>query len=133
MTEWLDELSILQFHRAQIAEHGGSHGVFDQGKLESTLAKPRQVANYEPDANPFRLAASCGYGFVKNHCFSDGNKRIALVAMDVFLQINDWELDVDEVEAAAVMLDLAKGELSEEELTDWVDNHAVPFNLDEQK
>jgi death on curing protein len=53
------------------------------------------------------LAASYGYGLVKNHCFVDGNKRVALIAVYTFLSINGIELTASEVDAASFFLALA--------------------------
>jgi death on curing protein len=55
----------------------------------------------------FDLAAAYGYGFAKNHCFVDGNKRIALISINVFLIMNGFQLTALEEEAALSFLDLA--------------------------
>ena len=54
----------------------------------------------------------------------DGNKRVALVVMVAFLERNGVELTATNAEAAAVMLAVAAGELTEGELADWIDTHA---------
>jgi death-on-curing protein len=66
-----------------------------------------------------------GFGFAKNHCFTDGNKRIRLVAIDVFLQLNGYELIAEEAEAAIVIEGLAAGEMSEDELANWIEHNAT--------
>ncbi len=55
--------------------------------------------------------------------FSDGNKRIALSAIDVFLQLNGFEFIATEVDAVSTMLQVASGEMSEEELTAWINQY----------
>lgn len=112
-------------HDALIREHGGSYGILDAGLLASTLAKPKNLFHYGQDITVFDLAAAYGYGFVKNHCFVDGNKRVALTAVDVFLQLNGFELVADEAEAAAFFLDLAASpadspEAEQENLSKWI-------------
>jgi death on curing protein len=57
---------------------------------------------------------------VRDQPFSDGNKRVALVTMGVFLGLNGQEIDAPETEMVAVMLNLAAGELSEEQHADWI-------------
>jgi death on curing protein len=75
---WIEPRVIYAVHDRQIAEHGGSGGVRDQGAIESALARPRNsVACGSPDAAD--LAASYVYGLAKNHGFTDGNKRTAWV------------------------------------------------------
>ena len=55
------------------------------------------------ESTVFDLATAYGYGFAPNHCFPDGNKRVALAAMDVFLMVNGQDLTADEVETVAVV------------------------------
>jgi death on curing protein len=104
---WIPEAAIRLMHDALIREHGGSYGILDAGLLASTLAKPKNLFHYGQNATLFDLVAAYGYGFAKNHSFIDGNKRVALVAVDVFLQMNGFELVASESEAAAFFLDLA--------------------------
>lgn len=118
---WLTAKDVEILHRAQLAEHGGLPGVKDENALQSTLARPQQLLHYEPDASIYRLAASLGYGFARNHVFNDGNKRVAFLTMFGLLGINDYRLHVSEEEAVSVMLSLAAGELSEAELAAWLE------------
>ncbi len=71
------------------------------------------------DPTIFQLAAAYGFGIARNHPFIDGNKRTALMAIYMFLARNGYELDAGE--AAVVVLDLAAGESSEEDLTKWIE------------
>lgn len=90
--------------------------------LDSTLARPQQLEVYaKPEPTIFQLAVSYGFGFARNHCFSDGNKRVALVSIDVFLQLNGYELIAGEVDAALTIEDLAAREISEEMLAEWIE------------
>lgn len=118
---WLDKREILLFHGELIAEHGGFSGPPDEGVLESTLARPRHLKVYHSDRSIYELAASYGYGFARNHCFPDGNKRIALVAMDVFLGINGYEFSAVEADAVVTIRALAAGDISEADLAAWIE------------
>jgi len=122
---WLEKREVLYFHSELLAEHGGLTGPPDDNALESTLARPRNRLAYEPDSSIFELAAAYGFGFSRNHCFPDGNKRIALVAIDVFLQANGYELRVDEPEAVVATRGVATGELTEQALSTWIKSHSV--------
>ena len=116
---WLRLEVVLAVHEQQIAEHGGAPGLRDRGMLESALARPQQKAAYgEPDLAD--LAAAYAFGIARNHPFVDGNKRVAFVALELFLRINGFELVADDLACLAVMLDLAAGELEEEALAAWV-------------
>lgn len=105
-------------------EHGGSCGIRDQKLLESALARPLQKYNYEPDSSLYSLAASYSFGLAKNHPFVDGNKRVALTAGLVFLEINGIGSSAPEIEAAAIFEKLAAGKIKERELAQWFELHA---------
>ena len=120
MPAWLGKDEVIHFHRLLIAEYGGLEGPPDLNALESTLARLRNRLQYDPQISLAGLAACYGFSFVRNHCFPDGNKRIALVCIDVFLQINGYELMAGEVDAAHTMWQVAAGATSEEELSAWV-------------
>jgi len=128
--EWLDSEAIVYFHQMLVEEHGGLPGIRDEGALESTLARPLNLLHYQPEVSIHELAASYGYGFAKNHVFHDGNKRIALASIDVFLQINGYQLIAGEVNAVVIMRDVASGALDESDLAIWIRENSVPFNLE---
>ena len=91
-----------------------------QGLLESALARPKNLHGYETPKPPLaRLAASYAFGLAKNHPFVDGNKRVALTASAVFLEINGYTLTATEAEAVVIFECLAAGGLSEEGLAKW--------------
>ena len=118
--KWLRIDAVLAMHKRQIAEHGGGDGLRDQGLLESALARPQNIAVYEPDADVARLAAAYAFGIAKNHPFVDGNKRTALVACRTILILNGYQLNATPAEKYLTFLSLAEGTLSEEKLTDWL-------------
>ena len=122
---WLSESAVLAMHEELLAEHGGASGAVNMGQLKATLACPQQKLDYE-DPDIIDLAASYGFGFARNHCFTDANKRISLVAIDVFLQINGHELVASEIDAVATMIQLAAGEISESELAVWIRVNSTP-------
>lgn len=122
---WIDPDVLLAAHDEQLAEHGGAAGIRDRGLFESALARPQNLAAYEsPDAAA--LAAAYGFGLAKNHAFVDGNKRTALVALELFLAINGFELTADDRQCVMVMLSVASGAFSESELAEWIRKHVKP-------
>lgn len=68
-------------------------------------------------------AARLGYGLIKNHAFIDGNKRIGVHAMLVFLALNGIELQYTQPELAEMGLCVADGSLSFEDMVKWVIDH----------
>lgn len=125
MPVWIPKVAILAIHKELIKEHGGLAGATNEGALESTLARPQNLVAYRNPEEPsiFELAACYGFGFAKNHCFSDGNKRVALVSIDIFLEINGFELVATELEVVEAIRMLAAGDMTEEQLQAWIQAH----------
>jgi death on curing protein len=128
---WLDIHDVCAMHGEIIAESGGTSGILNEGALESTLNKPINLYHYGDEVTLYKLAASYGYELVKNHCFVDGNKRVALIAVYAFLSVNGIELTASEVDTVSVFLDLAASretqEDSMEKLSHWLQNNSELF------
>ncbi len=117
--EWLNTLMVIAIHDEQLLTHGGSGGIRDEALLESALGRPQNKWAYESAELP-ELAAAYGFGIARNHPFIDGNKRTALLAIYTFLGINGVDFIVPEADAAAIILALAAGEVSEKSLARWI-------------
>ncbi len=125
---WLTRSIVEAIHISQIREHGGQYGIRDINLLESAIARPINRWSYEQKSGIFLLAAAYGYGLVKNHCFIDGNKRVAFMAMYTFLGLNGYEIDTTEPEVVDLMLGVADSSISEEQLITWLQMHVFPGN-----
>jgi death-on-curing protein len=117
---WITISAVRHIHHGLIQEHGGSFGERDAGLIASALARPRRKWEYEEDVDLCALAAAYAFGLAKNHGFVDGNKRVAFMAAYSFLGANGLHLIAPEPEAHAVMVDLASGELSEDDMARWL-------------
>ena len=112
---------ILHFHEQLIQLYGGSTGIRDEKLLDSALEQPKATFDKSYLHNSiFKMASSYGFHLCKNHPFIDGNKRIALVAMDTFLQKNGYEITASEKETYKIIIALSSGEISKEELAKWL-------------
>jgi len=119
--KFLNKEVILYFHSKLISEYGGSSGLRDEGLLVSALSQAAVTIDGEYlHRDIIEMAAAYGFYLCKDHAFVDGNKRIALVAIDTFLQLNGCELIAGEKETYVIMLQLAAGELTKQELTKWI-------------
>ncbi len=118
---------ILLFHEQLIQTYGGSFGIRDEKLLDSALeqAKANFGGKFLHDTI-MKMAAAYGYHLCNNHPFVDGNKRIALVAMDVFLQINGFEIVASEKETYLIMMALSSGKLTKDELACWLVKNTLP-------
>lgn len=118
--KWILPETVYAIHKRQIAEHGGSDGIRDEGLLLSALARPQNVQAYSEGADIAMLGAAYGFGIAKNHPFIDGNKRTALVVMRTFLALNGYDLNASQEEKYITFLKLAEGSIDEDELIEWV-------------
>ena len=116
---WIRQDVVLALHDEQLVEHGGVSGLRDAGLLQSALARPENLAAYG-DPDPAALAAAYAFGIARNHPFADGNKRTAAVTALLFLALNDREFTITEPELVVLMLALAAGELTEDEVAAWL-------------
>jgi len=78
----------LELHEQLILRFGGEKGVRDLGALESALVRP-QTGYYDTLS---MQAAALFQSLCQNHCFVDGNKRVAFACTAIFLRMNGYRL-----------------------------------------
>ena len=121
---WVAESVILAIHDEQLAEHGGTPGLRSRELLDSALHRPINKEAYSyPSVG--QLAGAYTFGLIKNHPFHDGNKRTGLVVAETFLDLNGYQLNADDQDCYRIMMGVASGELSEEQLCEWFDHHTM--------
>lgn len=121
---WLSAGAIVAIHEELISRYGGISGVRSSELLDSAIARPKHLAAYKDRATVPQLAASYAWGLLRNHPFADGNKRIALAAALVFLDLNGWELNCSEAEETAMVLQAAASEITEQAWSRWLQKSA---------
>lgn len=122
----LSKKQILMLHSQLISQTGGIDGVRDEALLESAVGAPFQSFG-DQDIYPSiqQKAARLCFGLVKNHAFLDGNKRIGAHAMLVFLALNKIELKYTQTELSNIILEIASGEKSFDDLLKWIITHQI--------
>jgi death-on-curing protein len=116
---WITYEQAVAIHSRQLRRFGGAPGLRDEGMLRSALERPINKWRYE-QAPLDELAAAYAFGPAKNPAFVDGNKRVAFTAMMIFLHKNGVAFSPAPADAAAIILSLAVGEVSEQSLTRWI-------------
>ena len=116
---------VLWYHQALIDDYGGSHGIRDEGLLESAISMPFMtfdgIALY-PSLE--EKAARLCYGLVKNHPFVDGNKRIGAVCMEAFLYSNGIKLQYSHKEELSdCILAVVENKMDIDDLVLWIQSH----------
>ena len=120
----LTQHQIILLHEQLINETGGSHGLRDEGMLESALSAPfQEFQAFSPYSTIQQKAARLAYGLIMNHPFIDGNKRIGAHVMLTLLLLNGIELEYTQQDLADIILRVAAGESVYDDLLTWILNH----------
>ena len=120
--EYLGIDEVIELHRKLIERFGGKDGVRDYGLLESSLFRP-QSGYYKSTS---LQAAALMQSFAMNHCFLDGNKRVALAATVIFLKLNDLSINVPKKKFAELIINqVIVNNASVEEIATWLENHLI--------
>ncbi len=120
MIQFLTPEQVLFLHSRLIAETSGGHGVRDLGMLLSALGRPQATfggKDLYPDL--FSKTAALMDSLVRNHPFVDGNKRTAITAAALFLEVNGYRLVVENDEMVRFTLACAQSQISLGEIADW--------------
>ncbi len=115
---------VIWLHDRLIQTSGGTSGIRDLGQVETAVAQPRATfdgADLYPDL--IAKAATLCFGLVRGHGFVDGNKRIGHAAMELFLALNGVSLDADVDDHEQIILTVADGTASRDQLEAWVRAH----------
>ena len=120
----LSREQILYLHSKLINATGGTDGIRDERLLDSALQAPFQAFGGEElyPSVPRKAARLC-YGLIQNHAFYDGNKRIGIYVMLVFLELNGMEINCSDEELINLGLGVASGEMKDENILAWILSH----------
>lgn len=112
---------ILSLHELSIKEYGGSHGLRDEGLMESAIARPYQTFGGDDlYPTPIEKAAAIAESVIINHPFVDGNKRTGFLAMLAVLGEADIVLTAEKDEIYSLVIDISTGEKSFDEIVEWL-------------
>jgi death on curing protein len=123
MSDTLSPAELLLMHAAMITRHGGMPGVTEAGfaRLAAASAAPLQSAFGEPlYPSAAERAVVLFHAVVTNHPFSDGNKRVALAALDLLAQQNGLTLRADQATAYRLTMAAAAGIARRQAMADWL-------------
>ena len=123
---FFSEQAILDLHEDLLEAHGGPPGI-NANLVASVAAFAEQRYYYQlPKPDIPQLAGAYAFAAATFHAFTDGNKRVALALVDLFLMQNGYELTSSDEENEAVILDLARGAIDLEDVMDWVAGNSSP-------
>ena len=101
---------IILLHEKIINKTGGIKGIRDIGLLEMAVSSPFASFGGEDLYKTVEEKAKqlCN-SLIKNHPFLDGNKRIGILAMLVFLDLNKKKISITNEQIISLGLNTAKG------------------------
>lgn len=118
---WVAPGQVHGLNRIISTAAGVEYHLKDQGLLESACARPAHAWFYDGQEDVFELALILMMAIVRNHAFSDGNKRAAFEAALLFLELNGFEVIMEDDVAFADLLCMAIArEIAERELIPWL-------------
>ncbi len=124
---YFDIEELLLLHHVIIEEFGGSHGVRDEGRLQSALAAPAQdVFGKELYPSVFEKAAVYVRSIIADHPFVDGNKRSAITLASLFLMRNGYKPVALPKELEDFAVRVAVEHLNVPAIAAWFKNHSKP-------
>lgn len=117
----LHEEKVMMLHDFMTRETGGEPNIRDMALLSSALSSVYQTFDgVELYPTIQEKAARLGYALISNHAFVDGNKRIGMFVMMIFLEINDAPIRPTVADVAKVGLAVAAGEMGYHALLSWI-------------
>jgi len=125
--EYLTVTEVLLIHARLIQRTGGSKGLSSMALLESAVGRP-QASYGGTDLYPdvWSKAAALMHSLIRNHPFVDGNKRTALTAATVFLELNDQPLTATNDQVLAFTQRAASGGIDVSEMAEWLRARTQP-------
>ena len=117
----LHQNKVLFLHRLMTAQTGGDPNIRDLDLLDSALESAFLTFDgTELYPTMQEKGARLGFSLISNHAFVDGNKRIGMFVLLIFLEINSIHINTTNEEVARVGLAVAAGEMKYPELLDWI-------------
>jgi len=121
----LSRKQIVYMHEMLVNETGGTQGIRDNGLLESAINAPFQTFDGEYLYKSIQLKATkLTFFLIKNHPFVDGNKRIGLLTMITFLELNGVEIICTDEELIELGVGLASSDIKQKSLLNWIIEHS---------
>lgn len=122
----LSKEKAILLHRLIVKETGGSAELRDVNLLDSALQSAYATFDGK-DLFPTKeeKAAKIGFALISNHAFVDGNKRIGMLIMLTFLEVNGVRLEITDSDIVQMGLGIAGGTVCYEDLLSRILSHKI--------
>ena len=117
---------ILLLHQVMAEATGGDVGVRDDALLESAIENIYATFDgVELYPSKEEKAARLVYSLISNHAFVDGNKRIGMYIMILFLELNGIKIDANNDDVVNLGLSVASGNANYDDILNWINEHKI--------
>jgi death-on-curing protein len=118
---------VIAIHGAIVAEFGGRKGIRDRALVEAAVGRP--YTGYYPSIE--EKGAALLQSLACNHGFVDGNKRTALVTLNLLLVQSGFrfpanDIDQQNKDAEKMVLDLVEHRIKLDEVVAWIKRRIIP-------
>ena len=121
----IDDMKLL--YGLVVQETGGSAGIRDNGLIEGSISNMYQTfGGVELYPTIEEKGAMLGFSLMKNHAFLDGNKRVSMLCMLTFLEVNGVRLGFSDDALYNLAIGLADGTLGYENFLEWIKRYGFP-------
>ena len=125
--KYLDIGEVYLIHEKMIEVGGGRAGVSDYRLIHSAVERPKATFAGKPLYLTIWLqSAALIHSLIKNHPFSDGNKRTGFFSTLRFLNINGYDIKATKEEIVKFTLTIDTKRLSIEDISSWLESHSKP-------
>ena len=117
----ISEKEVVEIHDILIERFGGSKGIRDRELLNSAINRPYQtIDGKDLYGTSIEKAATILESIVKNHPFSDGNKRTGYVLARLLLMSHHLDIYANQEDKYQQVISISKGEIDFDEIKDWL-------------
>ncbi|WKK86341.1 type II toxin-antitoxin system death-on-curing family toxin [Marivirga arenosa] len=121
----ISQKEALEIHQILIERFGGSDGIRDKELLNSALNRPYQTFDGKDlYPNVIDKAAAILESIVKNHPFSDGNKRTGYVLARLLMMNSKHDINASQDEKYQLVISISKGKVDFEYIKNWILKHS---------
>ena len=130
----LTKQNVIMLHDIILEQSGGLSGIRDENLLESAIESVYQTFD-DQELYPTieEKGARMCYSLISNHTFADGNKRIGVLTMLSFFELNGVNLKYSDDDLIKIGIHIADGSMKYETLVKWVIASEISAQVETQQ
>lgn len=123
--KYLTVEDVLLLHHLAIEKSGGTEGLRSLELLDSAVMRCQATFDGQ-DLYPriWGKTASLLHSLIKNHPFTDGNKRTGVYAALTMIELNHYKFQAQQDDLVQLALMVERDELKLDQIADWLRRHS---------